>query len=119
MDGLDEKLNSILNNPQMMQQIMALAQSMNTAAPPKETTDTPPQAGNRQTPINISMLTRLGNLAQQGNIDQEQRSLLKALSPYLSRNKLAKLERAMQAAKIAKLASGFLNSGGLQTILGR
>ncbi len=29
MSELDEKLSSILNNPQMMQQIMHLAQSMN------------------------------------------------------------------------------------------
>ena len=31
MSELDDKLNSILNNPQMMQQIMSLAQSMNGA----------------------------------------------------------------------------------------
>ena len=41
MSELDDKLNSILGNPQMMQQIMSLAQSMNkpdapVPPPPKQ-----------------------------------------------------------------------------------
>lgn len=30
MDGLEEKLGAVLNNPQMMQQIMTMAQTLNS-----------------------------------------------------------------------------------------
>ena len=52
-------------------------------------------------------------------IDQNQQNLLSALSPYMSRDKVSKLENAMRAAKLARLASGFLGSGGLQLFTGR
>ena len=60
MSELDDKLNSILGNPQMMQQIMSLAQSMN----------------------------KLAGLMQRGTIDNNQKLLLQALSHYLSGTKL-------------------------------
>ena len=43
MSELDDKLNSILNNPQMMQQIMSLAQSMNSQEPQPPAQPQPPQ----------------------------------------------------------------------------
>ena len=55
----------------------------------------------------------------QSGIDSNQKTLLRALSPYLSAYRMQKLERAMQAAKLAGAASGFLNAGGLQMLTGR
>ena len=55
----------------------------------------------------------------QTGIDSNQKSLLHALSPYLSTNRVQKLERAMQAARLAGAASAFLNAGGLQMLTGR
>lgn len=116
MDGMEEKLGAILNNPQMMQQIMNLAQSMNTSAPQPA----PPQPQEQTQPaMDMTMLSRLGNLAKKANIDRDQQSLLSALRPYLSREKISKLERAMQAAKMAGLASTFMNAGGMQFLTGR
>lgn len=116
MSEMDDKLNAILGNPQMMQQIMALAQSMNSSSQ----TDKPqqPQPGNHSG-INPSLLNRVSSLMQKGNIDNNQQSLLKALSPYLSRNKIQKLERAMYAAKIAGIASEMMGSKGTRSMTGR
>lgn len=120
MSEMEEKLGAILSNPQMMQQIMSMAQAMNASAPPQD----PPQrsqemAASPQLPMDPRMLQSLAGMAQRSGVDQNQQTLLKALRPYLSQNRVSKLERAMRAAKMAGLASSFLNAGGLQLLSGR
>lgn len=122
MSELEEKLGAILNNPQMMQQIMSMAQVMSTQASPQN--PEPPSNANSvstSTPSNLDprMLESLAKIAMQGNVDQNQITLLHALSPYLSHNKISKLERAMHASRMAGAASAFLNAGGLQMLTGR
>lgn len=123
MSEMEEKLGTILNNPQMMQQIMALAQSMNQSSPAPERQEDPPKQQENTLPalpsIDPGMLQRLSGLAGQSGIDKNQQALLRALSPYLSRNRVNKLEKAMRAAKMARIASSFLNSGALQAFTGR
>lgn len=120
MSELDEKLNSILSNPAMMQQIMSLAQALNQQpepqqAPPPQTPPQPqrsePEPSNDRI-MNPNLLNRVAGLMQRGSIDKNQESLLKALRPYLSRQKLEKLERAMHAAKMAGIASEMVNARG-------
>ena len=69
--------------------------------------------------IDPGMLQKISGLAGQTGIDKNQQALLCALSPYISQGKVTKLEKAMRAAKMARLASGFLGSGGLQLFSGR
>ena len=69
--------------------------------------------------IDIGMLQKLSGFARQSGIDKEQQALLRALGPYLSQGRITKLEKAMRAAKMARLASSFLGSGGLQFLSGR
>ena len=120
MSELDDKLNSILSNPAMMQQIMSLAQTLNQSegaqgkqspAPPP-----PPQQPNEShsvdSALNPNLLSKIANLMQRGSIDKNQESLLRALKPYLSSQKLQKLERAMHAAKMAGVASEMVNNQG-------
>ena len=45
MSELDDKLGAILSNPQMMQQIMSLAQALNTQADAAQTQQKPPEPG--------------------------------------------------------------------------
>lgn len=125
MSELDDKLNSILNNPQMMQQIMSLAQSMNSpepqpSAPPEPQQSPAPKSGALfDTPIDPSLLSRIAGLMQRSSIDQDQAQLLKALKPFLSGRKLQKLERAMHAAKMAGIASDVVGIGGHHPFSGR
>ena len=114
MDDMQNQMNNILQNPEMMQKIMQMAQSLNQQTPNND----PSPAVNQNTPgssipsIDPAALRHLAGLAGQTNIDNNQRSLLKALTPYLSRERITKLEKAMRAAKLANLASGFLGRSG-------
>lgn len=111
---LEEKLSSILANPEMMQKIQSMAQVLGhgvpagTAAPEKSGPD-----------VDLGMIQKLSSLAGQTGIDRNQQTLLAALSPYMSQAKVTKLENAMRAAKMARLASGLLGNGGLQSLIGR
>lgn len=118
MSEMDDKLNSILSNPQMMQQIMNLAQSLNASG--NNQSESPPVSFPAAPPgLNPSVLNRFSSIMQHGTIDKDQQSLLKALSPYLSRNKLQKLERAMHAAKMAGLASDLIGTRSGKPFPGR
>lgn len=119
MSELEDKLGAILNNPQMMQQIMSLAQAMGSQQPAQEEPPKPEPAPAPIPNLDPKLLQSLAGMARQGNVDSNQQALLHALSPYLSRERVGKLERAMQAARMAGAASVFLNSGGLQMLMGR
>ena len=115
MSEMEEKLSSVLSNPQMMQQIMSMAQSLGQSPPaqqPQPPVQEPP-------PMDMAALQKFAGLAGQSGIDAQQKALLQALNPYLSRNRVTKLEKAMRAAKMARLASGFLSQGGLSLLTGR
>ena len=110
MSEMEEKLNSVLNNPQMMQQIMSMAQSLG-GTPQKEEN---PSKNDVMPEIDLGMLQKLSGLAGQSSIDKNQRSLLHALGPYLSRERIGKLEKAMRAAKMARMASSLMGSGAIK-----
>lgn len=112
MDDMEEKLGSILNNPQMMQQIMAMAQTMNNSDTPKSVPA--PKAENSFPDIDLATIQRLTGLAQKSTIDKREKALLSALGAYLSKERLSKLEKAMRAAKIAQIASSVLSQRGPQ-----
>lgn len=112
MSEMEDKLNAVLNNPQMMQQIMSMAQSM--GAQPNQKSDSPSPKNDAFSEIDLGMIQKLSGLASQSTIDKDQKTLLKALGPYLSRDRIGKLEKAMRAAKLARLASGFIGSGALK-----
>ncbi len=100
MEDLENKLNSVLNDPKAMEQIMHLAQNLNLSGNGQPSEPPAQNAGN----IDLSMVQRLSGIARQSGIDKNQQSLLRALGPYLSRQRIQKLERAMRAAKMASMA---------------
>ncbi|MBE6943933.1 MAG: hypothetical protein E7453_06690 [Ruminococcaceae bacterium] len=109
MAGLEEQLNAVLSNPQMMQQIMAMAQ--NFSPPPQESPPPPappPQQEANPLVFDPAMLQKLSGLMGSGGVDKNQQHLLRALGPYISQSRVAKLEKAMQAAKMARLATKLL-----------
>ena len=118
-NNLEEKLGAILSDPQMMQKIQSMAQSLNLSSPAEPASSAPSSQEHTAPNIDLAMVQKLSGLAGQTGIDKNQQTLLSALSPYISQNKVAKLENAMRAAKMAKLASSFMGSGGLQHLMGR
>ena len=117
MEDMESKMGAILQNPQLMQKIMAVAQSMN-AQQEEEKPQMQPEPS-MLPDIDFATIQKITGLAQKSSIDGNQQTLLKALRPYLTQERIAKLEKAMRAAKLASLASGFLGNGGLSSILGR
>ena len=112
MDDLESKLNQVMNNPELMQQIMSMAQSLGQVqnSPAPESQQAAPIPG-LLGDLNPAMLAQLAGLASKAGVDQNQKQLLHALRPYLPGQRLQKLEKAMRAAKLARFASQALNQG--------
>ena len=120
MSELEEKLASILSNPGMMQQIQSMAQAMSQPSSPAPDQAAPAcSADTSALSQAMPAIQGLSSMVQQSAVDENQQHLLCALSPYLSRSRVEKLERAMRAAKMAGLASSLFQSGALDHLLGR
>ncbi len=124
MEDMQSQMNAILGNPDMMQKIMEMANALKAPqenAPPPQ--DAPPvqqdNSGFSLPDIDLSMVQKLSGIVGKTGIDHNQRTLLSALRPYLSYDRIAKLEKAMRAAKLANLASNFLGNERFQLNLGR
>lgn len=104
-------MGAILGNPQMMQQIMSLAQSLNVSQEPlqPEHSVTKPVIPD----FDPALLQKIMRLAGNLGIDRNQQALLCALQPYLTDARIHKLEKAMRAAKLANAASAAFSSGAL------
>ena len=106
MEDMESQLSAILGNPQMMQQIMSIAQNFQSEPPPE------PQPSSPLGDIDFATVQKLTSLIGKTGIDGQQRALLQALHPYLSGQRIQKLEKAMRAAKLAGMASVFFSNTG-------
>lgn len=119
MAEFDDKLNSLLSNPDAMSQIMQLAQSLSgetaSAAPPPVQPAPPPAqpappSGTSPSGLlsaltgggDPSLLMKLLPLIQElgSGQDSPARALLYALRPYLKPERQEKVERALQLARL-------------------
>ena len=107
MENLEQQLGAVLGNPEMMQKIMTMAQALGTSKPENEPQGQPPPPPSMPD-IDIGLIRKISGLAGQSSIDKEQQALLKALGPYLTNRRIRKLENAMRAAKMARLAAATL-----------
>lgn len=122
MSEMEDQLGAILGNPQMMEKIMSLAQSLGQSEAPPQGKPEPggkPEAPGRPEPppqpsgdMDLAMVKALTGFARNSSIDKDQKTLLNALCPYISKEKRQKLERAMRAAKMAQQASCLFEAGG-------
>nr|WP_325182040.1 hypothetical protein [uncultured Oscillibacter sp.] len=133
MAEFDDKLNSILSNPDAMSQIMQLAQSLGggggEGTPPQQgpapAWSPPPQQNpppSQSLPplgalsslaggLDPGLLSRLLPLIQElgGQRESNARNLLYALRPYLRSDRQDKVERALQLARLFHLGKKFLS----------
>ena len=115
MSEFEEKLESILGNPQAMEQIMSLAQSLGAGS-----SSTSPPCNNEPQPESgapTSLLDGLGLgqldprllsgvaqlLTQSRNNDDDRVALLQALKPFVKEQRYAKLDKAIQIARLSRL----------------
>ena len=110
MAEYEEKLNSILSNPELMGQIMSMAGAMNQQQPPPPPTPSQPAFGSM--PIDPGAMAGMMQMLKATQLEPKQRQLIQALRGFVPDDRLVRLEKAMQASLIAKFASKAMNQGG-------
>lgn len=123
MSDFEDKLNTILSNPEAMGQIMNLAQTLGggkkeAAAPP----DSPEGQAAPAPPPDASPLSALGSLdprlfdmaaklmtAYQSS-DDDRAALLAALRPFVKEERYAKLDQAIRISKLTRVIRIALDS---------
>lgn len=94
MDDISGVISQIMNDPERMQQIMELAQSLTSG----EETQEPPL-------VSPERIEELGKMIRQTqHVDEKQEALVHALRPYLKPGRRSKLDRALQIAKLSHWA---------------
>ena len=120
MDGLEEKLGAILSNQDAMSQIMALAKSLGggdaaaapSAAPSLEPSGDPPPATPSDGGIDPRLLSMAAKLAGAYSSagDDRRVALLAALGPFVKEERQAKLNKAIQIARLTRMVRIALDS---------
>lgn len=122
MSDFEDKLQSILANSDAMNQIMSIAQSISGSASNNQSeTDILPQEddppvdyGNLSSAFDSldPRLLQLGMtlLSEYNRQDDDKVALLTALQPFIKENRYAKLDQAIQIAKLARVIRVALNS---------
>ena len=124
MSEFDDKLGAILGNPDAMSQIMALAQSLGggpgaqaqpSAPSPPPSSPQPAVQAPAETPDLSGLFGMLGDLdpaliqtgmqlfSEFSKSDDEKTALLLALKPFLKKERYAKVDRAVQIARLSRV----------------
>ena len=124
MAELDEKLNTLLSDPNSMAQITQMAQQLSVTmgggtdnAPPAQQPPPPPAAPPAALPplggLDPQVLARFLPLLQEYSRSNSQTmQLLYALRPFLKESKQDKVERAARLARLIHLGKKFLTDWG-------
>lgn len=113
MAQLEEQLNQILGDPQAMEQIMALAQSLSgkqeEERQPEEETQ-PPAEHDPPSPLSAldgldPRLLRMGMglLSEYSAQDDKKTALLAALKPFLKPERQEKMDQAVRIARLTRV----------------
>ncbi len=126
--GLEDKVSSLLSSPDVMEQILSMAKSLSGGAaakpqpaPPENAASAP--VGSPVPPAESSasaasavfggldpqLLSMFSGLFQEyGERDDQRVALLLALKPFLKEERSAKIDRAIQLTKLARVAKAAL-----------
>ena len=109
MAEFEDKLNSILSNPDIMSQILSMAGSMNQQNTPPPS---PTPANFGAMPFDPGAMAGMMQMLKATQLEPRQRQLIQALRGFVPEDRLVRLEKAMQASLIARFASAAMNQGG-------
>lgn len=106
MDGLEDKLNAILSDPDAMSRISEMAKSLFSGQ----------DGGQKPEPEgDVALIKRVAGLLRGNALQPDETALLSALRPFLSVERRARLDRAIKLARfasLAKIAGEFTGLGG-------
>ena len=115
-DGsLEQAIGAVLQDPQQLQKILALAQTLGLSPPEAPAAPPPPDQPKpaaaapsaEQTPEDRSSALR-ALFQQVGKLDRQQENPLHTPKTFLKPKHQEKVDRTMQAARISRLASAAL-----------
>ena len=109
MAEFEEKLQSILGNPELMGQIMTMAGAMNQQ---QQSPPPPPPQLQPGLPFDPGAMAGMMQMLKATQLEPRQRQLIQALRGFVPDDRLLRLEKAMQASLIARFASTAMNQGG-------
>lgn len=99
-DDFQDKLNAILENPEMMKTISSLANSFGNQV------SSEPKFDNNQSVGNSELVSNLQNVMSGMDMSSDSRiNLLNALKPYMRSNRAAHMDTAIRILKLTKLTS--------------
>ena len=121
MSEFEDRINSVLKDPEQMDKIASLANSlMGGGAQSMDSGDGGMMgklgelakglsgggsAGQESPAIDPAMLGKIGRLMKAGNAQSSnERALLEAMKPYLTEKRRQKMDRALQLARLARIA---------------
>ena len=121
MSEFEDRINSVLNDPEQMDKIASLAKSLMGGG--AQSTDSGDggmmgklgelakglsgggSAGQESPAIDPDMQGKIGRPMKAGNAQSSnERALLEAMKPYLTEKRRQKMDRALQLAKLARIA---------------
>lgn len=111
MDGeIGDLLQSVLSDPEQMGKIASMAQSLMGGASdaPQEAPAVPAAKPKNEAKLLSALTGMLGGRGEQ----TRSTALLAAMRPYMKPEKQEKLDRAMQAAKLARIAGTVMKELG-------
>ncbi len=115
MDNLEEKINSLFSSPESLAQIKKLAEALSGTSPaeaagtPSESSQTSETPFSGKAPAFDPKLMQLfASVMREYSAPSEAAGLINALRPYLKADRLARVDKAMSIAKLAKAAKVIL-----------
>ena len=115
MDNMNEMLNSVLGDPESLQQIKELADLLNSETGGGTETEPPAQKSSEDSSggFDPAMLMGLMGAVSAAGSDDKNRALILALKPYLSSERQAKADKAVKLLKMYAVFSELKKSGML------
>lgn len=122
MSEFEDKLQSILGDPQAMNQIMSLAQSITgNSSEPSSAEDPQPPVSSASSDLG-SLFPALGSLdpriiqlgmrllSEYQSTDEKKVALLTAMQPFIKQQRAEKMEQAIRIAKLSRVIRIALDS---------
>ena len=114
MAGMEDVMGQILQNPQAMQQIFSLAQSLNLGQAPPSSGSAGPAATlapkapapSPSVPDTDGLFRTILDLAGQSSKNEPQLALFEALKPFVTPERAKQIDQAILVARIAQMAAG-------------
>lgn len=120
MGEFEDKINNILSSPEDLEKIMSIAKSFSSGQDSKAQEDSPNPGlgalgGLDLGSLDPKMLQMMGTMMREysSSSDSKNLALISAMKPYLKQDRHEKVDKAIQLAKMAKIARvAFSNKDG-------